>query len=281
MFQPGSATLPPVKYVRRVWYLRHFVFGYARARHIASRADMALGRLWNVLEPALTIATYYLVFDVMLGRSSESGSFVLFLAIGQLFYANARRMITRSATSLARNDKMARSFVFPHLVYLAADAVDVAISFFYSTVVLLLLIVVLGDPPSWAWMFLPLIVVSQFLYSFGIGLLLSRPFVRYPDLTIILDNVFRALLFLSGVFWSVDQFATGDHRELILKILSLNPIYDSIALARWVLLDQQPVLLGWVLTSMIVWMVVAPIAGFHFFYRKEQFDSGSSRVKQP
>ena len=279
MSEPGTSESFQ-RYIAECWRLRFFTTNYALGRVRASRADMWLGSLWLVLEPAIAVTTYYVVFELILGRGAGIENFISFLAVGQMLFANGRKSIQRTATSLTRNEQLVESFTFPHLVFPLADLLDAAVSLCYTLVVVLALLMATGESPALAWLLILPIALSQLLIGLGIGLLLGRIMSRATDLVVVMENVFRALLFLSGVFWSVDKIATGANRELLLKLLSVNPIYCAIQLGRWSLLGTRPEPLRWILGSMFLWIVVSMVLGMWRFYVGEQHHSGSFRVKR-
>lgn len=239
---------------------------------------MLLGSIWLVLEPMLSVATYYLVFEVLLNRTGGVTNFIGFLAVGQMFFANHRRGVTRTASSLKRSEQMLRSFTFPHLVFPVADAIDGFLSFLFMLPVVIVLLVATGETVSLLWILVIPLAAIQLVQTLGVGLLLARFFTRVPDLQVVLENLFRALLFLSGVFWSIDRFTDGENGDLLLRIFSLNPVYCFLEVGRWILMDDRPEPVSWILVSLVVWTVVAASAGLFVFFRGEKHHSGSYRV---
>jgi teichoic acid transport system permease protein len=82
----------------------------------------------------------------------------------------------------------------------------------------------------------------------------------YRDFTNVLPHIFRILVYVSGVMYSVDRFI---HTALTRHLFELNPMYSFISLARGAVLNQT-VTIGMVL-SIIAWTIGLLVSGFVFF----------------
>ena len=73
-----------------IWYVSA---SELRARQVTT----VLGNLWHLLNPALTVAVYYVIFGLLLKVNRGVDNFILFLTIGLFTFAASQRAITAGA----------------------------------------------------------------------------------------------------------------------------------------------------------------------------------------
>lgn len=90
--------------VRAVWHARALVWVLTRRELAARHAGTAVGVLWPYLQPLLTIAAYYLVFDVVfsmrLGPGAPAHAVGIFLVVGALPWMAFCDAVSRGMNSL-------------------------------------------------------------------------------------------------------------------------------------------------------------------------------------
>ncbi len=68
VYEPHKAGLPPLKeYFKELWRRREFAIEMSRATLRAQNSDTVFGVLWNVLNPLLLAAVYYVLVVVLSG----------------------------------------------------------------------------------------------------------------------------------------------------------------------------------------------------------------------
>jgi lipopolysaccharide transport system permease protein len=115
---------------------------------------------------------------------------------------------------------------------------------------------VLGQPPHWTWLLLPVVAVLWQSLGFGIGLLLGTLNVFFRDLAQVLGVAFQIWMWSLPVIY-LEDFLPSGYRSL----LAFNPAYPFLRALRDVFIDSRAPEV-WVWASMLVWVALAAWLGF-------------------
>lgn len=203
---------------------------YAELR--AESARSYLGLLWWILEPAMMMAVFWLVFDVIL--NSGGPDFLPFLLIGLTVWQWMKSCITHAGYAIWSNLGLIRQVRLPVLMFPLVQMFADTVKFFYILGLLLVILWVLGYPPNLAYVALPLLFAVVFLFAAGVGFMFAALVPLVPDLRFVIEQVLLVLMFVSGVVFSLDTVP----KELV-GLLELNPIVVLLDSARGILLRGE------------------------------------------
>lgn len=252
------------EYLGEVWARRDFLIVVPRNDIRIRNMDTVLGQFWHLLNPALMVAVYYVVFGVILDTRRGTANFFTFLVIGVLLFRFTQRVITESVTTMTRNVGLIRAIEFPRAILPLSTVIGQTIAFIPSLLILLCVLLISGYFPRWEWLVFPVVLIAQAALQTGGSLLAARAGHSVGDLSQLLPHFFRFLLYGSGVLFSVENFVEN---ETIIRLLAINPIYDILGLARWSLMGQSVGPEQVVAT--IVWCVTLPVVGLVVFKSAE------------
>ena len=250
---------PVVAYVRSMWGRRDFAVALAqndlRARHMNS----ALGQAWYLMNPALNIGIYYLIFGVVLNARRGVESYVSFLVIGVMFFRLVQNAVINCASCITKNGGLIRSIQFPRALIPVSVLIEALLQFIPSIFLILVITTVDAGGPSWNWLAIPVVFAAAGSISLGLGFLAARVGAFLTDLQQLLPHFFRIMLYVSGVLFSVDDRISN---ETIRKLFFLNPFYDIIEAARWAFMGR-PIgeravvgLVAWSIGSLVIGLLV-------------------------
>lgn len=203
-------------------------------RTLASlRADargMYLGYLWWFLEPVLNTALYYLIFGVLLG--SKTPDFIAYLLTGTIIFNWFQTGVMSSLGTIVARAHLYRQIPLPKYLFGLIGIFSSTWRFCCVFVVILAYIsisteIVLG----WNLLWLPILIAILLLLVFGLSIVLSIASAYIEDLKTFIGVVFRALMFLSAIFWNVSK--VPPHLEVYFYS---NPIASLIQAFRSVVL---------------------------------------------
>ncbi len=260
-------TAPPsvAAYLREVWDRREFALVVPAQDLRAQNMDTALGQLWHVVNPALLVGVYFLIFGVLLDTSRGVDNFLGYLIVGVTLFHLTQRVTQDAAVSITRNLGLIRSIQFPRILLPAATAIGQTIAFLPALALALLAVLATGERPSLRWLALPGVLAAQFAFNLGAALVAARIGASVPDLRQLLPHLFRLLFYASGVIFSVEAFVSSSAWRLG---FALNPIYGLISCARWSLLGEG--LSEGILWSLAAWCTLLPAAGLVMFRRSDR-----------
>ncbi|MEU4514416.1 ABC transporter permease [Nonomuraea wenchangensis] len=257
-------------YLRQLWERRHFILTYATSRNVSKYSGSALGQLWQVLTPLLNAAIYYVMFGLILGGSKNIPNYPAFLLTGMFVFTYTQRTVTAGAKSISGNLSLIRALHFPRaslpLAYTIQELQQLAV----SMGVLLVIVLVTGEPVSWFWLMVPVVLLLQTMFNIGAGLIMARLGASLRDLGQLLPFIMRTWLYASGVFFAIHDKVVGSAGlpEWVATAMYLNPAASFIEFMRDLLLTRHtPPPMVWL--SCLCWAVLTLVGGFWYFWRAE------------
>lgn len=260
-----SRRRPVREDLQRIWSRRDFIRFAAISELRGQQTDTVLGNLWHLINPALQIVVYFVVFGLILGTDRGVDRFLPFLAIGIFTFGFMRKVIVGGARSLVKNRGLIRSISFPRAVLPLVVAVTETVAFVFPFIVMLIVAVASGIVPTWRWLAMIPIFAAQTVFAIGIGFVAARINFYFRDFENILDFLFRMAFYFSGVLFYVDRFVRNPTAR---AIADLNPLFDFISLYRWSVMGLP--VTGRLVISSIVWTVGGLVLGYLWFHRAER-----------
>ena len=200
----------------------------------------ALGTAWALLNPLLMFAVYTFVFGYVfktrLPGVDSTLAYSIWLICGYGPWLANTEALTASSYSIISNTGLVKNMSFKtELLPIAATLLGL-VPLFVSIVFLLGLQLFAGDGWRWSMVWLPLVVLIQFLFlsAFGIIIAAITTFVR--DAGIILPNLLMILLFATPIFYPIESLPlVAQH------LMTVNPIYIIASAYRSSLIGPQPI----------------------------------------
>jgi teichoic acid transport system permease protein len=266
--QRAGARLPVVEYTQRLWQRRWFVAAYASATNASGYEGSFLGQAWQLLTPMLNILVYYLIFGVLLHTNRGVPNFIAFLSVGVFAFAFCTTSLVNGSKAITKNLGLVRALQFPRAVLPLSTTLVALMQLLYSLLILVPILLLSGVTPTLRWLQLVPAIAVQSLFCLGLAFVVARIGARVPDTTQILPFLARVWMYISGVMYSVQVFSMG-HPGWVSAVLTHNPGYVYLALARHALLPGNPAPLSLWLTA-IAWSVGTLVMGFLYFWRGEE-----------
>ncbi len=244
-----------------LWTHRKLIVSMVQRDILARHRGSFGGALWAFLTPLLLMATYFLVFGVVLktrfSSDPSTSGYVFYFLAGMLPWLAFSEAVGRSPTVILEYRTFVKKLVFPletlpvNLVLsgLVTEAFGLAI--FISG----LFIARDGVPSSIVW--LPVLLVPQVLLTAGIGWLLAATGAFVRDLGQVIGFLLTLWFFLTPICYE---------ERADLPLLALNPIYVLVRGYRDVLLQGVS---PWNAGLAWLWVGSAAVAllGYAWFHR--------------
>lgn len=254
------------RYWQDLWDYRE-LFVILAWRDICVRyKQAAIGVLWAILRPTLTMAVFTVVFAHVAGLPSVgSVPYPLMVLAGMLPWLLFSTIVVEAANSLVANEALVGKVYFPRLIIPAAVAMASLADFLVGLGLLVLMMAWYLFLPGWRIVFLPALVVLAVAAALGPGLMLASLNVKYRDFRHIIPFLVQLGLYVSPVGFSSENIPV----EWRLAY-ALNPMVGVIDAFRWCLLGGQAQLylpglaLGVAVIVLMLW------AGLRVFRRTER-----------
>lgn len=204
--------------------------GLSELRAEASRSY--LGVIWWVMEPALYVGVFYLVFDLGFRRGGDD--FVPYLLCGLVPWKWFDGTVRSASNILSASVGLMRQLYLPKYLLPLAVVVTNTLKFGIILAILLVFLLAYGLPVfSSAMIYLPLVVFVQLLLILAIGGLAAALVPLLPDLRYVVNYGMTMMFFMSGIFFSLSDMSPEAQ-----QVLMLNPMLLVIDGYRAVLLHN-------------------------------------------
>ena len=207
--------------LRRLWAYRELLVGMTRKELKVKYKNSALGFVWSMLNPALYLVVYYVVFSVILKNGLPY--FTIYLLSGLLVWNLFSAALAGATGSVVGNSALIKKVDFPREVLPLAAIGAALVHFFLQTLVLFGALAVFRYNVNWGYM--PLLVPALLvllLLAAAIGILLSAINVYMRDMQHMLELLLLAWFWGTPIIWYfglIDKVGSSRH-----AIVLLNPI---------------------------------------------------------
>ena len=203
---------------------------YAELR--AERARSYLGLLWWIIEPAMNMGTYYLVFAVIL--KSGGPDYVPFLLVGLTLWQWFKSCVSHGGYSIWQRLPLIRQVRLPLQVFPSVQILADTVKFLFILALLLIVLWCSGYPPNVTYLALLPVLLVEMIFVAAATYVIAAVVPLVPDLRFIIDQVLQVLMFLSGVVFSL-----ADMPASLRRWFELNPIVELVDAGRGILIHAQ------------------------------------------
>lgn len=162
----------------------------------------AIGFLWTMLQPLLTMLVLTVVFSAIF--RFEIANYPVYALAGIMFWNFFSQSITSAMNSLKGNAQLVTKIPVPKAVFPLAAVIAGVINLLFALVPLFALLVLTGHPIRLAVTFLPVAILLATLFTLGAGLLLSPMAVFFYDTVEMVTVALTLLMYMTPVFYPMD-----------------------------------------------------------------------------
>lgn len=212
--------------------VRHRVLVWSLAsRQLKARyRGSVLGFLWTILNPLLLMAVYTLVFRYYV--RIDVPNYALFLLCGLLPWTFFASSLSEGVNSIVSGGTLVTKSLFPPHVLPTVTVVSQLVNFVLSLPLLFGLMAVYGVPLGASLLALPVVVVLQAAFTWGLTLTVAAVNVHFRDVQHVLASVLALWFFLCPIVY------TADHVPPELRLLlAANPMALVVTAYQAILLD--------------------------------------------
>ncbi len=236
--------------------------GVSELRAEANRSY--LGVVWWVVEPALYLAVFYLVFEMGFRRGADN--FVPYLLCGLVPWKWFEGTVRSASTIVITSVGLMRQVYLPKYLLPLSVLVTNTLKFGIILGIFLVFLLAYGLPVfTEALIWLPVVMLVQLLLITAAGGLAAALVPLIPDLRYVVGYGLTMMFFMSGIFFSLADMSPEAQRYLM-----LNPMLLIIDAYRDILL-QSTAPSGMHLTVVAFGSTVVLVAVAWLFHRFDRF----------
>lgn len=189
-----------------------------------------LGLLWSLLNPLLTMVVLTMVFSSIFKNSIEN--FPIYLMCGRLIYEYNSESTKAAMNSLISNSSLIKKIYIPKYVFPLSSSIAALVNMFFSLIALIIVMFFTHIELKWTMLFFWLPMLYVFVFSTGLGLILSAVNVFFRDVKHLYGVFLTLWMYLTPLFYPFDAVP-----ESVQNIIRYNPLYHFIEMFRGMLLD--------------------------------------------
>jgi len=212
--------------IREIISYRELLVNLVRKELKVKYKDSTLGFLWSLLNPALYLVVFYVVFDLIL--QSGIPNFAFFLLSGLLVWNLFSLSLGGATASIVSNGVLIKKVWFPREVLPLASIGANLVHFFLQSIVLVLALAIFRYPVGFRYLpLIPLALATLLLLLAGVTLVLAAANVYLRDTQHLLELLLLAWFWLTPIVYPYRLVADklGNRGSLVL----LNPMVPIVS----------------------------------------------------
>jgi ABC-2 type transport system permease protein len=223
--------------LKLVWTYRELLRNLVRKELKVKYKSSVLGFVWTLLNPALYLVVFSIVFKFIL--QSTVPYFAIFLLSGLLAWNLFSAAVSGGCTSMVANAPLVQKVWMPREILPLAAIGAAVMHFIFQLSVLVGALLIFQRPMAWSY--LPLLLgalIVLLLFSSALAIAFSAMNVYLRDMQHLLELVLLAWFWFSAIVYPYRQVADrlGHHAYVVL----LNPMIPVILAFQKVIYNPTP-----------------------------------------
>lgn len=216
----------------------------------------AIGVLWTVVNPLLTMIVFTIVFSYFLRFPLQR--FPIFFLCGFLVWNFMAQTTSWSSACFLGYAPLIKKIYVPRVIFVLATVISGVVNLLICLVPLAILMVWMGNPFSVHLLFLPVAIVLVAVFSLGLSLILAPLCVMFVDLAQIYTVVLSAWMYLTPIFYPLESVPPTwrllvEVNPMVYFVEAFRaPVYAGVAPSLTVLLRGGMAALA---TAVVGWLV--------------------------
>ena len=226
-------------------------------------AQTVLGFAWAILNPAIQIIVFSVIFGKVAGIETEGMPYLLFTTVAIIPWTYMSDSMTAASQSLVAGKQMLGKIYFPRVLFPLTPILAKLVDFTISLVILIGVLIYFKVSPTWNLLMFPVLLLAMMLVPTGIGMWLAALAIRYRDVKFAMTYIIKLLIYSGPIVYSASSISP-DARFWY----SFNPIVAVIEGFRSCLIGtpfQWEYIVPGLVTSVIVFL-----SGAIYFRRMEK-----------
>ncbi|MEY8335205.1 ABC transporter permease [Lachnospiraceae bacterium 47-T17] len=244
--------------LKELYHYREMIVSLVRKGLRGRYKGSVLGFLWTFINPLLQLVVYTIVFSNIMKSGIEKFYLFLFVALIPWMFFSAS--VTGGASCIIAEGNLVKKVYFPRQVLPISYVTTAFVNMLLTFVIVLFALIVGGIGLDFGVLiYLPAVMLVEYLLALGIAMLTSALTVFFRDLEHILGIVTMAWMYLTPIMYEVDRIP-----EQYLTVFRLNPMTPIIMAYRDILYYKQTPKLS-TLAQALAWGILILLIGSFIF----------------
>ena len=244
--------------LKELWHYRDLLGLFVKRNIAVQYKQTILGPLWYIVQPALTVVMYMVVFGGIAGIPTDGIPQPLFYLAGVCIWQYFADCLNNTANTFVTNSNIFGKVYFPRLIMPLSDTVSNLLRFSIQLGLFLIVYAVyafIGVPAHLTWyaLLFPLLVLMLAGLALGFGILISSMTTKYRDLQILFSFLVQLWMYATPIVYPLSQVKGKVFLGLdVHALMCLNPITPIIETFKHAMLGAGEFIgWGWLAYSLI------------------------------
>jgi len=212
--------------LREIWIYRELLVGMIKKELKVKYKNSALGFMWTMVNPALYLLVFWLVFTKFLPNGIPE--FVIFFLSGLLVWNLFTGAVSSATSSVVNHASIVKKVYFPREILPLSSVGAAVVHYMLQLVVLVIALIAFTHNIDWsyAWL-LPIALITVIVFATSLGIFLSALNVYARDTQHLLELALLAWFWTTPVVYAYGSVLSGSH-GLIGTLFKLNPMTSIV-----------------------------------------------------
>ena len=197
---------------KELWQYRDLCGLFVKRNIITQYKQTILGPVWYVVQPALTVIMYMIVFGDIAGIPTDGVPRPLFYLAGTCMWNYFSECLIKTSNTFVDNAAIFGKVYFPRLVMPIANVLSNLLRFGiqFGFFLIIYLVYFFGDPTctahfTWYALLFPVLVLMMAGLSLGFGTIISSMTTKYRDLQILFTFLVQLWMYATPIVYPLSQ----------------------------------------------------------------------------
>ena len=223
-----------------------------------------LGLVWTVLNPLLMMTVITVVFSRLFRQNIPN--YPIYYLSGSLLFSFNSEATSTALSSILSNAALIKKVYIPKYLFPLSNVLSALVNLGFSLLAMLLVMLFTGVPFRPTLLLLPVPVLYAFLFSAGLGILLSAVTVFFRDIAHFYSVFILAWTYFTPIFYPADILP-----DAVMKIMQLNPMYHLVTFMRSLVLYGTFPPLRENLLCLCLGLLMLALGLFVFYKKQDKF----------
>lgn len=227
--------------LRELWSYRDLCSLFVKRNITTQFKQTILGPLWYIIQPAMTVIMYMVVFGGIANISTDGLPQPLFYLSGICLWQYFNDCLSKTSSTFTANAGIFGKVYFPRLIVPISTVISNLLRFsiqfglFLAVYAIYQIWIIPGQiHTNWYALLLPLLIVMLAGLALGFGILFSSMTTKYRDMTLLLDYFVRLWMYATPVIYPLSTITN----EKLRFAMSLNPLTGIVEAFKYGMLGE-------------------------------------------
>lgn len=217
---------------KELWRYRDLCGLFVKRNIITQYKQTILGPVWFIVQPALTVIMYMIVFGGIAGIPTDGVPRPVFYLAGTCMWQYFSDCLTKTSNTFVSNSGIFGKVYFPRLVMPIADILSNLLRFGiqFGFFIIVYLIYTFADPTchahlTWYALLFPVLLAMIAGLALGFGTIISSMTTKYRDLQVLFSFLVSLWMYATPIVYPLSQTKSMQFIGIpVHKLMCLNPV---------------------------------------------------------